>query len=204
MATRSFVVDGITVEMEERDMQVVERRINNLSSELSAAQSELTGLRSSSQTELATSRTETANAVGQVQTKDAEIATLKQQLADAKLKPQDLDKLVAERSQTLAKAKTLVGDALVVEGKTDAEIRRQVVDAKLGEQAKGWNDDMVAASFNTLTATVTLDSGDKQNTNDFQRLGLALRNSGTDPVSKSYKEYEDGLANRWKTAGVRQ
>jgi hypothetical protein len=203
MTTRSFVVDGITVEMEERDMQVVERRINNLAAELTAAQAELTGLRQTSQTELATSRTETANAAAQVQTKDAEIATLKQQLVDSKLKPQDLDRLVADRSQTLGKAKSLIGDALVVEGKTDVEIRRQVVDAKLGDTAKGWNDDMVTASFNTLTSAVVID--DKQPINDFQRLNVVLKNGGgTDPVAKSYSEYEQALTNRWKTAGARQ
>jgi hypothetical protein len=205
MTMRSFVVDGITVEMEERDMQVVERRVNSLENDLETAKADLGALRAASQAEIATAKTETANATGQVQTKDAEIATLKQQLADAKLKPQDLDKMVEERGQTLGRAKKLLGDALVVEGKTDSEIRRQVVDAKLGDTAKGWTDDMVKASFNTLT-TAVVDSSDEttKGFNDLQRIALALKNGGGDPVAKSYKEYDDALASRWKTAGVRQ
>ena len=200
MALRSFVIDGITVEMEERDMQVVERRVNNLTSELETAQAELATLRASSQTDLATSRTETANAAAQVQTKDAEIATLKQQLADSTVKPADLDRMVTERSQTLVKAKSLIGDALIVEGKTDGEIRRQVVSAKLGDTAKDWNDDMVRASFNTLTAAVQVD--DKGN--DLPRLNVVLQKNSGDPVTKAYAEYDENLTNRWKTAGVRQ
>jgi cation transport regulator ChaB len=198
---RSFVIDGITVEMEERDQQVVERAMAKLESDLGAAQQELNLLRASSATELATAKTETANATTAAQTKDAEIATLKQQLVDAKLTPQALDKLVHDRVQTAQKAKAILGDALVIDGKTDIDIKRQVVLAKLGDQAKDWNDDMVTASFNTLTAVAAA-----PNTNDSMRLGdvLLLNNNGnTDPRNKAYAEYDEALSNRWKTAGMR-
>jgi len=150
MATRSFVVDGITVEMEERDVQVVERHLQKLGGELEAAKSEVATLRTASQADLAKAQTEVANGVAVVQTKDAEIATLKQQLTDSKLSPQALDKLVSDRVATVQRAKSIIGDALVVDGKTDADMRKQVVLAKLGDVAKDWNDDMVTASFNTL------------------------------------------------------
>ena len=196
MSTRSILIDGITVEMEERDVQVVERQIGKLETDLETAQSELKTLRASSETALATSKTETANANSTVQTKDAEIATLKQQLADSKLSPQQLDKLVGERVETVQKAKTMLGDSLIIDQKTDADIRKQVVLARMGDQAKDWNDDMIKASFNTLTTAVK-DSG-----NGFSRVSDILsNNTGTDPRNKAYAEYEENLANRWKTAG---
>jgi len=199
---RTFVIDGITVEMEERDQQVVERAINKLETELTAAQTELNTLRATSATELATARTETANAASTVQTKDAEIATLKQQLIDSKITPQELDRRVTERVATVQKAKAILGDALVLDGKTDADIKKQVVLAKLGDQAKDWNDEMMTASFNTLTAV----AGTPTTTNDTQRVTDVLllnNNGGTDPRSKAYAEYDEVLSNRWKTAGVR-
>jgi hypothetical protein len=200
MATRSIMIDGITVEMEERDVQVVERQIGKLETDLEAAQAELKTLRATSETALATAKTETANVATQVQTKDAEIATLKQQLTDSKLSPQQLDKMVADRVQTVQKAKSILGDAVLVDGKTEGDIRRQVVLSKLGDQAKDWNDDMVTASFNTLTATITTQDAH----NGFNALSSVLQNtSGVDPRTKAYNEYEETLANRWKTAGAR-
>lgn len=195
---RSFVIDGITVEMEERDMQVVERHMQKLGSDLETAQTELATVRTQGQTDLATARTETANATAAIQTKDAEIATLKQQLTDAKLSPQQLDLLVQQRVQTVERAKSLLTDGLITDGKTDADIRRQVVASKLGEVAKDWTDDMVTASFNTLTSTTEIK-------NDLPRLNDALRhNTGSsDPRAKAYTEYETALSERWKTAGNR-
>ena len=61
---------------------------------------------------------------------------------------------------------------------------------------------MVRASFNTLVATPTQDG-----TNDIHRISTVLQNgdnnNATTNVAKSYTEYEQTLANRWKTAGVR-
>ena len=202
MATRTMMIDGISVEMEERDLQVVERRISGLEKDLGTARADLATLQATSQTELATARTETANAAAVTQTKDAEITTLKQQLVDSKLSPLQLDKMVHDRVQVVQRAKSIIGDAVLVDGKMDSDIRRQVVNAKLGATAKDWTDEMITASFNTLTATV--DSGAP---NDLRHVVNVLQHtadSGVDQRTKAYQEYDDLLANRWKTAGVRQ
>ena len=157
MTTRKIMIDGISVEMEERDTQVVERRLSALEAELATAKTALATAQTTAQNDVATARTETANATTLANNKDAEIATLKSQLADAKMSPDKLDKLVTDRVATVQRAKAL-HDAVVVDGKSDAEIRRQVVAAKLGDTAKDWTDDMVTASFNTLS-TATGDSG---------------------------------------------
>lgn len=201
MATRNFVVDGITVEMEERDMQVIERHIGALSKNLETAQSTLETLRGTSQAELATSKTETANALSMVQNKDAEIVTLKTQLEESKLSPQALDKLVTDRVATVSRAKAIIGDVLIVDGKTDADMRRQVVFAKLGDQAKDWNDDMIKASFNTLTTTVT--DGGNNLSHAATLINLNNNNSG-DPRIAAYKNYDETISNRWKGTGASQ
>jgi hypothetical protein len=85
-------------------------------------------------------------------TKDAEIVTLKKQLADAKLTPQALDALVKDRHAVVDKARKVLGDKLVVDGKTIEDMRKQVVDAKLGAAAQGWTDEQIKASFDTLVA----------------------------------------------------
>lgn len=203
MATRNILIDGIGVDLEERDAQIIERSLTKLREELATAQTALATTKTTAQNDSATAATNLANVNATVATKDAELATLKQQLADAKLTPQKLDQLVADRAQTMIRAKALVGDALVVEGKTDADIRRQVVASKLGEVAKDWTDDQVTASFNTLTVSV----GDTNGNGNLRHVVNVIRhadNSGGDPVAKAYSEYDDTLSNRWKTAGVRQ
>jgi len=208
MPNRTIVIDGISAEMDERSAQVVERQINKLEADIVAAKAALATAQTTTQTDVATAKTEAANAAALVQTKDAEIATLKQQLGDAKITPAKLDKLVSERVATVDRARAIIGDALVIDGKTDADMRRQVVSTKLGDTAKDWNDDMITASFNTLS--VTADSGNNGNGNN--GVGLShvvhvIKNTdslgGGDQRAKAYQTYENDLSNRWKTAGVR-
>ena len=152
MATRKIMIDGISVEIEERDAQVVERRLSaSLTADLATAKTALATAQTTAQNDVATARTETANATTLANNKDAEIATLKSQLADAKMSPEKLDKMVTDRVATVAARQGAASTASRVDGKSDAEIRRQVVSAKLGDTAKDWSDDMVTASFNTLS-----------------------------------------------------
>jgi uncharacterized protein len=200
MATRTITVDGLPVTLEDRDAQIVEKQITKLTTDLSAAQTALATAQTTAQNDTATSATALANAKTEVQTKDAEIATLKQQLTEAKMSPQKLDQMVSARVACVQRAKDIIGDSVVVEGKSDADIRRQVVSAKLGETAKDWSDDMITASFNTLTVAIG-DTG-----NGLQHVVDVVRHNDSnfgDARAKAYTEYETGLQNRWKTAGVR-
>jgi uncharacterized protein len=186
MATKKIMVDGIEVELEERDAQLVERRLSTLEKEIGTLK--------------ATGQTELANATAVTQTKDAEIATLKQQLADATISADKLDALADARAAVKQRAKALF-DSVILDKKTDAEIRRQVVNAKLGDVAKDWNDDMVSASFNTLT--ITGDSGTSNGLNHVVQVIRGNENLGGDQVAVAYNTYSTDLSNRWKTAGTR-
>jgi hypothetical protein len=85
--------------------------------------------------------------------KDAEIATLKTQLKDAEMTPEKLDAMVKDRQIVIDKAKAVMGDSkLKTDGMAMADIQKQVVAAKLGDVAKDWDANQIAASFNTLVA----------------------------------------------------
>jgi hypothetical protein len=202
MATRKIMVDGIQVEADEKDISIIERRIASLEKEVSTAQSALGIAQTTAQTDAAKLATELANITAVVATKDAELTTLKANLDAAKMTPQKLDQMVAARVATVQRAQKIIGDALVSEGKTDAEMRKQVVLAKLGETAKDWNDDMINASFNTLAVS---DSNGFGSGNGLQHVVqvVASNEFGGDPVAKSYATYNEDIQNRWKTAGVR-
>ena len=80
--------------------------------------------------------------------KDAEIDDLKSKaLSDA-----DMDKKVADRAELVAKAKS-IHDA-DYSGKSDADIRKEVVAAKFGDSAiEGKSQDYIDARFDILVET---------------------------------------------------
>jgi len=134
--------------------------------------------------------------------KDAEIATLRKQLTDAEaaIKPAALDALAKDRGELIAKAKSMIGDKLVTDGKTSAEIRKQVVDAFMGEVSAEWTDAQVETSFATLAAK---DSKAPATVNGTQRLGAVLADTKPAATSQSvrdeaYDKYVARTANAWK------
>lgn len=92
-----------------------------------------------------------ADANAKLATETGKTAALEAKLADAeaKLAPAALDKFVADRAALIAQAKAVVSDLDPV-GKTDADIRRAVVTAKLGDKCPV-DDAGVAGAFAVLT-----------------------------------------------------
>lgn len=88
-----------------------------------------------------------------VQTKDGEIAALKQQLADA-TDPAKVAARDAARAAVVDAAKALV-PAIVTDGKSDADIRKEAVIAKLGDSFKDAADAMIEGAFAALTKDAT-------------------------------------------------
>lgn len=87
-----------------------------------------------------------------ISTKDAEIVTLKQQVADSAITPAKLRDAAKEYAAVCDKAKAL-GVTFAEDADADA-IKAAVVNAKLGDAAKGWTADQIAVSFATLAADV--------------------------------------------------
>lgn len=102
--------------------------------------------------EIAAANTATADANTKLAEANGKVAALDAQLVDAKalVAPAAIDKLVADRSALIASAKSVV-PTVATDGKTDAEIRRAVVTAKLGDKCPT-EDAAVAGAFAVLTA----------------------------------------------------
>lgn len=97
-------------------------------------------------------QTALSDANAKLANEQGKVTALESQLADAKkaLEPAALDKLVADRGALIAQAKAVKSD-IVTDGKTDAEIRREVVAAKLGDRTPT-EDAAIAGAFAVLTA----------------------------------------------------
>jgi len=186
-----MIVDGLPVEMTDMAAKVVGKHLDAMKKQIDQLQAKL---------EEETGDKKKANdAAAELQktleTKDAEIATLKQQLADAQVTPDKLDAMVKDRATVVEKATKLVGDGLVVDGKTVSEIRRQVVESKLGDAAKGWSDDQVSASFNTLTAS---DGAAKSHTQDRLASAFGAQTTRVDARDAAYTQYVQRQQNMWR------
>ncbi|KQX18407.1 MULTISPECIES: DUF2213 domain-containing protein [unclassified Sphingomonas] len=133
---KTMLIDGLTVDISNAD--TAEKTITTILAARDAANVKVTDL----ETKVATLTTEGA-------TKDAQIQTLEQQAKDAKP--------TAAQLRDAAKAYALVCDkakALGVQFAEDADadaIMKAVVDAKMGDAAKDWSADQVAASFAVLS-----------------------------------------------------
>lgn len=123
----------------------------------------------------------------------AKIATLEQQLKDAELTPEKLEERVKERAEVSDSARKIL-PAVIIDGRSVSDIRRQVVDAKLGDTAKGWTDAQVAASY---TALASQTSATQAYADSFK--GQRPMND----ADKSYQAYVDRLNNAYKPAGVK-
>lgn len=180
MTTKKVLVDGISVEVSDTAAQVIEKHIADAATKVDAVESKL----ADSQTKLAKAETDLATA-------SAEVETLKSQLADAK-NPTALDAAVKARALVIDSAKKVL-ESVVVDGKSCDEIKRQVVDSKLGDKSKGWTDAQVSASFDALTAVADSAPVDP--------YAQAVSNGSTVTIGDAEKariERDKELANAWK------
>ncbi|RPH72728.1 MAG: DUF2213 domain-containing protein [Myxococcaceae bacterium] len=201
MNLRTMTVDGITCEMTDTTIQVVQRALDNAANQVKALEATHKSVSDSLNKQVTDMTAQVTTLSKDKDTLTAENATLKSQLDSAKLTPQQLDQLVADRTICMGKAAAILGDKLVVDGKTDGEIRRQVVDHALKDVAKGWTDEQVATSFATLTASVKA-----VDTNRAVDVARAAFTGGSQPVlgdraaaEKSYSDYNNRMQNAWKT-----
>lgn len=187
MNLKKILVDGIHVEVSDMAAAIIEKYTTALDAKAKQDTQTIADL----QAKLAAAETEKTT---QIAAKDAEIVTLKQQVTDATMTPAKLDEAVKARAAVVDTARAVMA-TVVVDGKTEAEIRRQVVDARLGETAKGWTDAQVAASFAALTASVADGQGDtvRQHIQQQPHLDGQNHKPGTGRAA-----YLDNLNNAWK------
>ena len=193
--TKIVDVDGVNVEMSDIAAAVVTRRVASLEKIAGDLRQKLEASEEAAKKKGAEDAKTIADLQTVVTTKDAELTTVKKQLDDSKLTPAQLDAMVKDRELVIGKAKTLMGGQLVSDGKSEADIRREVVNAKLGDAAKGWSDDQVKVSFDTLTAGVEITT---DGVNAIARSFSAPGNNAADAKMKPYDAYDSALQNRWQ------
>ncbi|RVT95100.1 DUF2213 domain-containing protein [Sphingomonas crocodyli] len=135
MTTKTITFDGLPLLVTDAAEAVIGK--------LQAQIGTLTTAKDGVAAELATAKTT-------IEAKDGEIAALKQQVADAEVTPAKLQSLADARAKLIDTAKK-IAPAVVTDGKTDAEIRKGVVLARLGDAAKDMSDAAIEGAFAALT-----------------------------------------------------
>lgn len=172
MDTVNVTVDGITIETTDQGKQVIEKLQKQLSDALENG-----------------TKHESALAA-----KDAEIDDLKSKVMDA----ETLDAKVAARANLISKA-TAIAPGIHTDGKSDEELRRAAVVAKLGDAAiAGKSQAYVDARFDILAEETSKTSDQLRDT-----ITHLPRNGGTNDAAQQEKDahqrYLDRL-NRKKSA----
>lgn len=141
----------------------------------------------------------------EIETKAGEIAALKTQLDEAnkKASPQAIDSAARERASVIDKANTIMGSRLKTDGMTVSDIRRAVVDARVGN-CKNWSDDRVEGAFDAMqTNAFSQDrrNGPQNTIEDavrvFGRPGIGYQ-SPAEARDKAYSDYDSGISEAWR------
>lgn len=131
-----MLIDGFSVDIANAD--TAEATIKTILAARDAANGKVSGL----ETQVATLTTDNAKLT-------TEKAALDQQLKDSKPTTAQLLDAAKSYGQVVGKAKAL--GVTVTDAMDEAGVMKAVVDAKMGDAAKAWNTDQIAASFAVLT-----------------------------------------------------
>lgn len=178
-ALRTVVVDGLSVSTTDQGAQAIDK----LTKERDSARQATTDAATAHTAAIAAKDAELAK-------KDAEIDTLKGKIVDGAA----LDKLVADRAALCAVA-AKIAPTVKLDGLADADIRKAVVTAKLGDAAvKDKSADYINARFDILAE----DAG--KTTDPFRKVvseGLTPTNDA-DASAKAYAAMTDSLTAAWQ------
>ena len=146
-------------------------------------------------TRATTAETDLAAAQTAVAAKDAEIVTLNQKLADAAMTPAKLRDAAKAYAGVCGKAKAL-GVTFAEDADSDV-IMKAVVDAKMGDAAKNWTADQIAASFAVLTKDAKVESA----TFDGAAFkgGIVSLGDAETTLADAQRKASEARRNAWKT-----
>lgn len=142
---RKVIIDGITVEMSETAAEAFAKYRKDAEEEEKSLADKIKDMEG----RIEKMKADMAEMAAEKEKVDAENETIKKEMEDSKLTPAKLDAAVKARSEVIDAARK-INPNLVVDGKGEADIRREVVAHKMGDRAKDWSDEAITASFNTL------------------------------------------------------
>lgn len=131
-------------------------QVPNVSDEAKACIEKLQGVVTTKDTQIGTLTADLATATTTIETRDGEIVALKAKLVDAEVTPEKLQQLADARADVVGRAKMLKAD-IVTDGKADAEIRKEAVTAKIGDEAANLTDVAIEGAFIALTKDAQTD-----------------------------------------------
>jgi hypothetical protein len=127
-------------------------QVPNVSDEAKAAIEKLQGQVKDANTQVGTLTADLATANTTIQTRDGEIVALNAKLKDAEVTPERLQQLADARAKVIEDAKA-IDPKVVTDGKTDAEIKKAAVTARLGDAAKDMADAAIDGAFRALVGS---------------------------------------------------
>lgn len=139
---KTMLIDGLTVDISNAD--TAEATIKTILTARDAANGKVTGLEA-----------QVATLTAEGQTKDAKITTLEQQVKDAKPTPAQLRDAGKALLLTAGKAKGL--GVTVSDEMDEVQIMTATVSKVMGDAAKDWTPEQIAASFAVLAKDVKVD-----------------------------------------------
>lgn len=192
MTDRMLNLDGVTIELEDKDGQILERHLKTLNDSVA----DMTKKLGDAQTQTGTLTAQAVELGKTIATKDGEIAALNKKIEDGKITPAQLDDFVRQRMDVVERAIRVLGDKYTFDNKTDPVIRRDVVASHMGDQAaKEMSDEGILGAFNVITKSPTLDG----NTRLAQSFSGRPANAGiNDAAAKAYDKRNADLQNAYK------
>jgi hypothetical protein len=167
MTLKTVTVDGIPVEVTDQGATVI-----------ATLQKRLADANDASVKVLADHATALAAKDADIAKKDAEIDALKSKVLDAAA----IDKLVASRADLIGKAKVLAKD-VKTDGLSDADIKKAVVVAVVGDAAKDKPEAYIDARFEILVEDAVKKAGDKDPFREVVADGLTPTADDLKPVN---------------------
>jgi hypothetical protein len=179
----TLMIDGAPLQVDAMVAGVIQAHINRLTASAADTKTLLDKTAKELEEEKQKFTKKDAEATAAIATKDAEIATLNKKVTDSAITPAQLDAMVAERTTVIGKAKTVMGDkasTLVVDGKTVADIKKQLVDGHLGaEVTKDWTTVHYDAAFASITKDVK--PGEQRTEDSVNYAAHGYRGGGSGP-----------------------
>lgn len=187
-----ITVDGISMEMNDKDAQIVQRALDAAADERDELFKKLETTEEEQKKKKKEYETDSATLKTQVATLTTENTQLKQQVADAAMTPEKMDAMIKNRANVIDKAKIILGADKVDLKLTDSEIRRACVNHVVGADAKDWSDEIMAAAFTTIKTTAG---------NGVKKLAAAFDQQPQnmeDAAEAAYKRRDERLRTAWQ------
>lgn len=195
-----LVIDGVPVSVaDDQSGAIIERHITKLAGDLKTITDAFEDFKKKAKDKADEDDKKVKDASTAVQTKDGEIAVLKKQVTDAAITPAKLDELVKDRMAVIDAASVVLPKEFVFDGRTLADIRKAVVELKLGDAAKTLSEAAVEGAFAAIVASDKGDGG----TRPIRDALLGRKPGGaantTQAADAAYEASRKVLENNWKT-----